>query len=439
MKEPGDGTACFRVLAAGTMVKFLDFSGECRLMYAPMLAPIMSRRHFLLGVCLLTAGVVLLPSRVPVSAQVAEAPAVTAETPGLVAARPAAGQFVETELGFMVPYTYTIPGTEIQFEMLPLPGGTFRMGSPAAEAEREEDEGPQSEVRVEPFWMGKHEVTWNEYQHFMQLYDLFKDFESRGVRSVTDDNRADAITAPTPLYDATFTFLLGEEPTQPAVTMSHYAARQYTKWLSLLTEQVYRLPTEAEWEYACRAGSTTAYSFGDDPAGLDEYAWYYDNADESYHDVGTKKPNAWGLHDMHGNVAEIVLDQYQADVYQTLASKPQTVESAVNWTTKMFPHVIRGGSWMTEAAGVRSASRAETEDWREEDPNLPKSPWWFTDEPALSVGFRICRPLRRPTAEFLKKAWEIDNPTLEQAVDGRLTEGRGALGLVDPQLADETP
>jgi formylglycine-generating enzyme required for sulfatase activity len=362
-----------------------------------------------------------------------------AAPPGLVAAPPSDGQFVKTELGYMVPYTATIPATEIKFEMIPIPGGTLQMGSSPEEADREEDEGPQVEVRIEPFWIGKHEVTWNEYKHFMQLYDLFKDFESRGVRKVTDDNRADAITAPTPLYDTTFTFVLGEEPAQPAVTMSHYAARQYTKWLSLLTQQVYRLPTEAEWEYACRAGTTTAYSFGEDATELDEYAWHYDNSDESYHEVGTKKPNPWGLHDMHGNVAEIVLDQYQADAYQTLAGKPQTFESAIKWTTKMFPHVIRGGSWMDEAGAQRSAARAETEDWREEDPNLPKSPWWFTDEPALAVGFRLMRPLRRPSPEFLKKAWEVDNPTLQQAVEGRLTEGRGALGLVDPELAKETP
>jgi formylglycine-generating enzyme required for sulfatase activity len=369
----------------------------------------------------------------------AEPSSAAADMPGWVAERPVEGPCVETEHGFMVPYTATIPGTEIEFQMVPIPGGSFPMGSPEDEEGREEDEGPQVEVRLDPMWMGKHEVTWNEYKHFMQMYDLFKDLESRGVRTVSDDQRADAVTAPTPLYDTTFTFILGEEATQPAVTMSHFAARQYTKWLSLLTGQTYRLPTEAEWEYACRAGSTAAYSFGGDPAELDEYAWYYDNADEAYHDVGTKKPNAWGLHDMHGNVAEIVLDQYQADVYRTLAGQPRTVESAVVWTSKMFPHVIRGGGWMSEAAEVRSASRAGTEDWREEDPNLPKSPWWFTDEPALAVGFRICRPMNRPSDEFLKKAWEIDNETLQQAVENRLAEGRGALGLVDPELAKESP
>jgi sulfatase modifying factor 1 len=382
------------------------------------------------------AAVLALLGLLPAGLLAAERQAPAAEPPGIVSEPPAEGRFVKTDWGYMVPYTVTVPGTKITFKMIPVPGGTFQLGSPAEEADREEDEGPQVEVRIEPFWMGQHEVTWDEYKHFMRLYDLFKDFESRGVREVTDDNRADAITAPTPLYDTSFTFVVGEEPNQPAVTMSHYAARQYTKWLSLLTQQVYRLPSEAEWEYACRAGATTAFSFGDDAADLDDYAWHYDNSDESYHDVGTKKPNPWGLYDMHGNVAELVLDQYRADAYPALVGETQTADSAINWTTKMFPHVIRGGSWMDEASGQRSAARAETEDWREEDPNLPKSPWWFTDEPALAVGFRLMRPLDRPSDQFLKKAWEIDNPTLEQAVDGRLNEGRGALGLVDPQLAN---
>jgi formylglycine-generating enzyme required for sulfatase activity len=287
--------------------------------------------------------------------------------------------------------------------------------------------------------MGKHEVTWREYRHFMRMYDLFKGLESRGQRVVNADNRGDAVTAPTPLYDPSFTFILGENPQQPAVTMSHFAARQYTKWLSLLSEQVYRLPTEAEWEYACRAGTTTAYSFAGGAEQLGEYAWYYDNSDEAYHDVGTKKPNPWGLHDLHGNVGEMVLDQYQADAYQRLEGKPVTAAAAVVWTTKMFPHAVRGGSWSDEPAALRSAARRQTEDWREEDPNLPKSPWWLTDEPALTVGFRLLRPLSRPSAEFLKKAWEVDNEMLEQAVDGRMTEGRGVLGLVDPKLAEQEP
>ena len=252
----------------------------------------------------------------------AACPALAAEAgPGWSATEPADGRFVKTDQGFMIPYTATIPGTKATFEMVPVPGGTFLLGSPDTEADRQEEEGPPLKVTVEPFWMGKYEVTWSEFKEFMRLYNMFKDFEFQKIRVVSDDNQNDAVTIPTPLYDPSYTFVLGEEPRHPAVTISRYSARQYTKWVSLLTGQFYRLPTEAEWEYACRAGTETAYSFGDDPADLDDYAWYYDNADETYHEVGQKKPNAWDLHDMHGNVAELVLDQYAADAYAQSAGK----------------------------------------------------------------------------------------------------------------------
>lgn len=352
---------------------------------------------------------------------------------GMQKNKPSSGRFVETDQGFMVPYKTVIPGTEIEFEMIPIPGGKFMLGSPTDEADRREDEGPQAEISVEPFWMAKCEVTWAEYKVFMKTYDIFKSFDAESIRVVDASNVADTITAPTPLYDSSFTYLLGEEDRQPAVTASHYAARQYTKWLSLMSGNIYRLPTEIEWEYACRAGTTTPYSFGD-ASEIDDYAWHYENSDEGYKEVGTKKPNPWGLHDMHGNVAEICLDQYEADAYGKIKSK-KAADNIV-WTTKMFPNVIRGGSWESDPPDLRSAARTKTEDWREEDPNLPRSPWWFTDEPALAVGFRLSRPLNPPAREIINKFWAEDSEMLKIAVENRLQEGRGARGLVDKDLPE---
>ncbi len=359
---------------------------------------------------------------------------VTAADPGLSATPPASGPAIKTDQGYMVPYTVTIPGTQATFEMIPVPGGTFRLGSLDTESGRQADEGPQLEVKVEPFWIGKYEVTWSEYKEYMRLYNLLKEFNVKKIRAVDAQNQIDAVTIPTPLYDPSYTFSLGEDPRQPAVTMSRYAARQYTKWLSLLTSQFYRLPTEAEWEYACRAGSETAYSFGDDPAQLDDYAWYYDNADETYHKVGEKKPNAWGLYDMHGNVAELVLDQYDADAYQTHAGKQVTIEQLLVPTTKVIPSVIRGGAWDYEADRLRSAARGQTEDWRNDDPNLPKSPWWFSDDPSQCVGFRILRPLADCPRAQREAFWKAETPDLQQAIDDRMSEGRGVQGLIDPAL-----
>lgn len=351
---------------------------------------------------------------------------------GIVAEQPAEGHFVKTDKGYMIPYVAKIPGTDVEYTMIPIPGGTLKMGSPDDEEERSENEGPLREITIEPFWMGATEVTWAQYKPYMRMYRLFKAFELEGVRLVTDENKVDAVTAPTPLYEPSFTYVLGEEPEQPAVTMSHFAARQYTKWLTGLTANFHRLPTEAEWEYACRAGTDTAYSFGDDAELIDDYAWYYDNSDDMYHAVGQKKPNPWGLYDMHGNVAELVLDQYKEDAYQQGDKK--TAEDAVIWTSSMFPHVIRGGGWASDPPDLRSAARGETEDWRIEDPNLPKSPWWFTDEPALAVGFRFIRPLNAP--EERTKFFEVDNEVLSNAVSDRMEEGRGIYGLVDPALPD---
>jgi formylglycine-generating enzyme required for sulfatase activity len=337
----------------------------------------------------------------------------------------------------MVPYAATIPGTEIKFEMQPIPGGKFKLGSPAGEADRKQDEGPQVEIEVAPLWMGTYEVTWAEYKHYMKMHDLFKKLAQAKLHPITDENKSYVVTAPSNLYDPTFTFQFGEEPRQPAITMSQFAARQYTKWLSGISGVFYRLPTEAEWEYACRAGTTTAYSFGDDAGQLGEHAWFMDNAGESTHLVGEKKANPWGLFDMHGNVAEWVLDEYTEKGYEKLSGKNHRAAEAVQWPMKLFPRTIRGGSWDDDAAGCRSASRRGTDDdaYREEDPNFPKSPWWFTSGHGLAVGMRIVRPLAPPAEKDRAKFWEADIDQVREDTNQRIDqEGRGARGVANPEL-----
>jgi sulfatase modifying factor 1 len=355
---------------------------------------------------------------------------------GLIQKQPTQGRFVETDKGFMIPYKATIPGSEVVVEMVPIPGGTFVLGSPATEPERNSDEGPQIEVKVSPFWMSKFETTWEQYQRYMELQDVFRQFQSQSIRVITPDNQIDAVTAPSILYDADTVYESGDDPRQPAVMMTQYAAKQYTKWLSALTGEFYRLPSEAEWEYACRANSKTAYYFGDDPEQLDQHAWFEENSESRTHRVGQKEPNGWGLYDMHGNVAEWVLDAYTARGYD--GQRTGNALESIRWPTAAFPRVVRGGSFELDAASCRSAARlgSDDEEWKDEDPNLPASPWWYTTSPTTGIGFRIVRPLIQPESRVDKeKFWQADVDEIREDVTYRLEEaGNGAIGLVDPQL-----
>ncbi|RME96644.1 MAG: formylglycine-generating enzyme family protein [Verrucomicrobia bacterium] len=297
----------------------------------------------------------------------------------------------------MRPYTNTIPGTTVTYSMVVIPGGEFVMGSPEDEPGRNPDEGPQHKVKISPFWMGQFEVTWNEYELFMYPDDE-KKLRQHYPTPEEVNAVSDAVTRPSKPYTE-MSFGMGRDG-YPAICMTQHAANKYCHWLSAKTGHFYRLPTEAEWEYACRAGTTTAYSFGNDVSKLGEYAWFEENSDFKYHKVGRKKPNPWGLYDMHGNVWEYCLDQY-ADSYDVVLD--QKVDPW-NKATKPYPHVVRGGSYDDPAEMLRSAARRGSDpSWKMRDPQLPKSIWWFSDAPW--VGFRIVRPLKVPPPEKLQQYW----------------------------------
>ncbi|MBI3853541.1 MAG: SUMF1/EgtB/PvdO family nonheme iron enzyme [Verrucomicrobia bacterium] len=303
---------------------------------------------------------------------------------------------VTNEAG-MKPYTNTIPGTSVDYAMVPIHGGDFAMGSPENEPGRKPDEGPQHKVTIDPFWMGQCEVTWSEYELFM-----YPEMAKRAATALgqKESPLIDAVSRPTRPY-VEMSFGMGKEGF-PAISMTQHGANKYCQWLSAKTGQFYRLPTEAEWEYACRAGTTTAYSFGDDSAQLDDYAWYGKNSDSKYQKVGQKKPNPWGLYDMHGNVAEWTLDQYDPDFYKQLNGT--VAQNPWNKATKPYPHVVRGGSWDDPPDLLRSAARlGSSKSWKVQDPQLPKSIWYHTD--AQFLGFRIIRPLKVPPPEELQKYW----------------------------------
>lgn len=290
----------------------------------------------------------------------------------------------------MKSYEMKIPGTAVSFAMIAIPGGDFRMGTPESEPGRRKDEGPVRMVHVEAFWMSAHEVTWDEYRLFM--------FSQQAGESGLKDAQVDAVSRPTRPY-VEMSFGMGIDGF-PAISMTQHAANKYAEWLSAKTGQFYRLPTEAEWEYACRAGSQTAYPWGDDASKLGEYAWFSENSDGKYQKVATKKPNAWGLYDMLGNVMEWTLDQYAP---YTSAGTEVLTDPWVKAKTP-YPQSVRGGSWADDAEKCRCGSRVPSSPaWKQQDPQLPKSIWYHTD--AQGLGFRLVRPSRVPGADEMYRYW----------------------------------
>jgi formylglycine-generating enzyme required for sulfatase activity len=224
----------------------------------------------------------------------------------------------------------------IGLQMVLIPAGTFLMGSPVGEAHRSGDEGPQHRVRItKPFHLGVHEVTQAQYDRTMG-------------------------TNPSHF----------KGPQHPVETVSWDDAGSFCAKLSALSKEkaagrVYRLPTEAEWEYACRADSTTPYSFGDDRDAMGDHAWFGDNASSTTHPVGEKRPNGWGLYDMHGNVWE-----WCEDWFGEYTKSP--VDDPVGLATGSA-RGIRGGCWLGAAKDCRTADRLS---------HQPDSRYFF-------LGFRV--------------------------------------------------
>jgi len=282
--------------------------------------------------------------------------------------------------------TDAIPGSKVIFRMTLVPGGSFHFGNPGEIA------GPL--IQLDSFWLGTHEVSYDEFIIFYQKeYD--NDTSARPEKSYS----ADAVTRPTPQY-MDYTYGMGKEGF-PAVGMTQQAALRYCQWLYEKTGVFYRLPTEAEWEYACKEANQQG-SLASTSA-LDEYAWFYQNSFEKYHPIGQKKPNARGLYDMLGNVAEWTLDFYEINYLENLAGSV-----AVNpWAPPPRRHsrTVRGGSYDSNATECSCTFRQKSDPrWQARDPQIPKSKWWNPDSPF--VGFRLASPVRQPSGEEVKVFFE---------------------------------
>jgi len=249
-------------------------------------------------------------------------------------------------------------GHGVNLEMVWVPGGSFQMGSPDSENGHMIDESPVHTVELDGFWMGRYEVTNAQYRCFQEDHTSrsFEGFDFNG-------------------------------DTQPAIYVSWNDAIAFCGWLSGKTGHGYTLPTEAQWEYACRAGTATARFWGDDEQSMGQYAnaadrtleqhfpgWRVADTTDGYvmtAPVGSFKPNAFGLYDMIGNVWEWCLDWYDSSFYSKAEARER---NPVNEATAEM-RVVRGGSGGDWPASNRSAFR-------------------FRQSPdTRDIGFRVCRPL----------------------------------------------
>ena len=251
----------------------------------------------------------------------------------------------------MMIYSEDLDDTKI--DLLPIPGGTFKTG-PA-------DGGSADlavETEVSPFWIAKLETTWRAYRNFL---------EDEADRDPPLDHTGSAA---------------GEGSRFPVGSVTHRDASLFCEWLTLQSGHFYRLPTEAEWEFACRAGSTAAWSFGPDAAELDDFAWSAENSSGSVRRTGRKKPNLWGVHDLHGNLAEWCLDRFDPAAWPPGGKDPWQPGDPDG------PHVIRGGSIQdSDPQALGSGARASS---------AGAAPW---------IGFRVVRPLAIPDATEMHRAW----------------------------------
>lgn len=323
-----------------------------------------------------------------------------AQMVGLPTAATASGPKYESpaEVTRFENFTETIPGTTASVRMVAVPGGSFTIGSPDKEAFHKDNEGPAKKVTVSSFFMSEVEVTWDQYWAFYG--ETMSEGRTPPEKIYANNTRPDldAVSGPTPPFgNPDQGWGMGE---RPALTMTHYGAETFCQWLSLKTGRKYRLPTEAEWEYAARAGSDTPYFFEGNPkkmsaqgfklskpdtTGINSYAIYALNSKNRTQLPSKVRANAFGLKNMLGNVLEYCSDWYAEDAYASLtdgAVDPKGPASGEEY-------VVRGGLYSDDAADIRCASRGSThhDAWLKTDPQKPKSIWWYSD--IKGIGFRV--------------------------------------------------
>ncbi|PHQ35829.1 sulfatase [Rhodopirellula bahusiensis] len=340
--------------------------------------------------------------------------------------RPTGERSVKTDRGFMVAYTQRIPGTNVEIEMVPVAGGTMDLKPPPPPPASWNDEWRAEQrgatyvppkvdpdlkvqtVEIEPFWMGKFEITMEQYMPYRQLYYAHKKAAFRKGYERPGFDEVDGVSSPTDVYDYSYNFEFAGASDSPVPTTSQFAARQYTKWLSLTCKLDYRLPLRSEWQHACVSGQKPELL-------VDDVAVHFENTEKvETIRAGTKLASSLGLHDLQGNVSEWVIEDTA--------------------TTGLFRgHVAIGGNFNLDAKDCQCDSiLRSTEDWWDSDPDFPQSPWWATSDESRATGFRIISPLKQMSDQLRELYWEADSDRLREDVESRVESGRGTFGLVKP-------
>ena len=297
-------------------------------------------------------------------------------------------------------FTETIPGTRASISMIAVPGGKFTMGSQKGDKFSRPDEYPAHEVTVSPFFMAEMEVTWDQYWAFYA--ETMSEGRTKPETIYANNSRpdVDAVSGPTPPFGMPDQgWGMGS---RPAITMTHYAAETFCQWLSLKTGRHYRLPTEAEWEYAARGGTDTPYFFegkpsaysseglwnsifGTDTTTINRYAIYALNSKSRTQEPSRVAANPFGLRNMLGNVMEYCQDWYAEDAYEKAGTNAVDPKGPASGTD----YVVRGGCYNDDASELRCAARrhSDYEAWLKTDPQNPKSIWWLSD--IKGIGFRV--------------------------------------------------
>jgi formylglycine-generating enzyme len=316
----------------------------------------------------------------------------------IVSAKPNSGYFVESSRGYLIPFKETIPGTDVEFEMLPVPGVVGKDGSVG-----------------KPFWIGKCEVTFREYREYAKLGLVFQHNRNTSKLVMQD---IDAVTAPTEIYDLSYQFGEVESVDCPAFSMTLYSAKQYSKWLSISVNRSYRLPTDAEWQHACVAGGKSNLKESTDKP---ELFAIFGNSTENVAPVGFKQPNAWGIHDMYGNASEWVLTIFPGD----------KVESSTEFSP---PWVNKGGNYRSSLSRLTAKHQEiANDDYWMEDFDAPVSCSWLANN-NIAVGFRLVCQMDALDKQAMQPFWDFESPMVANWVNTRVRSGRLSFGKIDAEL-----